>query len=114
MQWWLICARGLVWPALVAVAGVLLSVPVSKLASLGGGHESLRMAAELLPLGGFAIAALLVAAFAWRLRAWETGGGHDCQYCGGPCGRRRDGVVMYGKQLPDFRRCYNCDRNTPD
>jgi len=55
-----------------------------------------------------------VGGFYWRCFAWERGWHNPCGYCGGPLGWLRGGVVMYGKQLPDYRRCWNCNRPDPE
>ena len=114
MHWWLICARGLWAPAMVATSGVILSSAISRLASTFPAHSGLRTAALLLSLGTVLATTVMVAVFVLRLRAWEIGRGPDCRACSGPLGRLRDGRVMYGKQLPDFRRCYNCGSRTPE
>ena len=104
MQWWLIFARGLALPLLVLVGGILLS------SYLGQLETTARWVAN----AGFGGAAVLLAAFGWRLHQWERGDGPDCQCCGGPLGRLREGKVYFGKQLSDYRRCYNCGRATPE
>lgn len=61
-------------------------------------------------------AALLVAVggFYGRLFGWDKEWHGPCQHCGGPLGWLRIGVVMYGNQLPNYRRCWNCTRPNPE
>ena len=50
----------------------------------------------------------------WRgLQQWEDGI-RGCQYCGGPVGFQRPGKVYFGRQLSDYRTCFNCGRHTPE
>jgi len=114
MNWWLILARGAAAPVAVAVGGILLSAPLRRASEYLAPGSDLQRAAQVIPWIGFAGFLALFALFYWRLRAWESGLAPICRFCDGPVGRLRDGVVMYGKQLPDFRRCYNCRRNTPE
>lgn len=49
----------------------------------------------------------------WQLRRWERGR-IGCPKCGGPLGWwPHMGRKYYGKQLPDFRRCWNCGKAVP-
>ena len=113
MQWWLIFARGLVSPLLALAGGVLLSL-VSHVTNSSPYLGQLDTPMRWIALAGFVGTALLLAVFGWRLHQWESGHGPYCQYCGGPLGRLREGKVYFGKQLSDYRRCYNCDRATPE
>lgn len=114
MNWWLILARGAAAPVAVAVAGILLSAPLRRAAESLAPGSDLQGAAQMIPWVGFAGSLALLALFYWRLWAWESGQAPSCRFCDGPVGRLRDGVVMCGKQLPDYRRCYNCGRDTPE
>jgi hypothetical protein len=114
MRWWSIFARGLAWPLLAVVGGVLLSSAVSHLAGSSPYFGQLDTPARWIALTGFGTAAVLATVFGWRLYRWERGHGPDCRYCSGPLGGMRMGRVYYGKQLPDFRRCYSCSKVTPE
>ncbi|GAB2493105.1 hypothetical protein GCM10027084_02200 [Pseudoxanthomonas sangjuensis] len=114
MRWWSIFARGLAWPLLALMGGVLLSSAVSHLANSSPYFGQLGTPARGIALAGAVASAGFLAVFGWRLYRWEGGHGPDCRYCGGPLGGVRPGKVYYGKQLPDFRRCYNCGRDTPE
>lgn len=49
----------------------------------------------------------------WQLRRWERGRA-CCPKCGGPLGWwPHMGRRYYGKQLPDFHRCWNCGKASP-
>jgi hypothetical protein len=113
MQWWLIFTRGLVLPLLALSGGILLSFLVLHVANSSPYFGQLDTPARWIAHAGFGGTAVLLAVFGWRLYQWESGHGPGCQYCGGPLGRLREGKVYFGKQLSDYRRCYNCDRATP-
>lgn len=111
MRWGLIVFKGAAGPALILVAGVLASYYLGTLAQLdSAGVTDLalwsRGAAEV-GLAGFL---LLYGVFLWRIWRWSAGAGPSCQWCMGPLGRVRDGKVYYGKQLSDYRLCYNCGK----
>lgn len=114
MQWWLISIRGLSAPVVVVLAGILLSAPLRRATELLAPGSDFQRALQLVPWAGLLAGLVLLAVFYWRLRAWEAGRAPSCRFCDGPLGGVRDGVVMYGRQLPDYRRCYNCRRVTPE
>ncbi len=114
MRWWSIFARGLAWPLLALADGILLSSAVSRIAGSSPYFEQLNTPAQWITLAGFGATATLLAVFGWRLYRWDSGHGPDCRYCSGPLGGVRMGKVYYGKQLSNFRRCYNCGRATPE
>lgn len=111
MRWGLIFARGSVYPLVVLIfAGLIakalwsvgdgVALPIGALASWGNWAW----------LAGCCFAAATWGMFGYRLRTWEKGKAASCAFCGGPLGRLRDGRIYYGRQLSDFRRCYNCSR----
>lgn len=114
MRWWSIFARGLAWPLLILVGGVLLSSAVSHLASSSPYFGQLYTPARWIVLAGFGATVVLLTVFGWRLYRWESGHGPDCRYCSGPLGGPRPGKIYYGKQLSNFRRCYSCGQDTPE
>ena len=114
MQWWLIFARGFVLPLLALAGSILLSSLMSNAVNSSPYLAQLATPARWIALAGFGGTAVLLAVFSWQLYQWENGHNPDCQYCGGPLGRLREGKVYFGKQLSDYRRCYNCDRATPE
>lgn len=111
MRWGLIVLRGAVEPALVLVAGLLASYYLGTLAHLdSAGVTDLGVWSRRVGEAGLVGFFLLYGAFLWRLWRWTEGAGPSCQWCMGPLGRLRDGKVLYGRQLSDFRRCYNCGK----
>lgn len=65
-------------------------------------------------LAAMSFAALSYSYFMYRLIRWQrTEGEQGCDRCGGPTGFLQTGRVIRGKQLSDFRRCYNCGRASP-
>ena len=113
MRWGWITIRGL-WPAALLMAGGTI------FAILIGGMEVLGVpvargqAADWVFTGAMGAAIAWALVFIYRLRRWEAGDGPFCQTCSGPTGFVHDGKVIYGRQLPDYRRCYNCGRPTPE
>lgn len=114
MRWWLIALRASGWPLLAVVAGLVLSGLIDHLTSSSPYFAQLEGAGRWIAFAGVLVA-LALWLLAWRsLRLWEQDK-RSCDHCGGPLGWRvHEGRVYYGKQLPDFRRCYNCGKATPD
>lgn len=113
MNWNMVLLRGLWRPAVI----LLTCVAISLLLARAGGSpltEGIAVFGVRIFQAGALIALVWTTYFGWRLRQWEQGGGHPCKYCEGPLGGSRMGRVMYGRQLSDFRRCYNCGRATPE
>lgn len=114
MRWGLIMMKGAVWPAVALAAGLLGSRYMGTLAQLDAtGATGQAQWSNWAALGGLAAALLLYGIFVWRLWRWSEGAGPCCDRCMGPLGRVRDGKVYYGRQLSDYRRCYNCGANNP-
>lgn len=61
-------------------------------------------------LGGGAVSIALLLAVTWRLWRHESGRDDGCRRCGGPLGFYTFGKRMYGKQLRDHRRCWQCGK----
>lgn len=111
MRWWLIMFRASRLSLLALGGGLLLSVVIGRLSDLSPQASDL---ASWAVIAGTA-ASLLFWLLAWlSLRTWERGE-RCCDRCGGPLEWWvHTGRVYYGKQLPDFRYCYNCGRATPE
>lgn len=113
MNWSMVLLRGLWRPA-----GVLLVGFAVALLLLRAGNSPLTEGFAQFGTRIFQAVSLVTliwaAYFFWRLVCWEKGSVQSCRFCGGPLGGPRTGRRMYGRQLPDFRRCYNCGRATPD
>lgn len=114
MSWWLISLRASAWPLVAIVVGFFLSGLIDRIA--GSSPYFVQFASA----SGWVFLASLIAAgvlwlLSWRsLRAWEQGE-MCCDRCSGPLGWLvHSGRVYYGKQLPDFRRCYNCGKATSE
>lgn len=113
MRWGWIIVRGL-WPSLVLmVGGATVSILLGRLGALDASSTLERV-------GDWVFAAAWLAAIFWmalfwlRLKRWEAGDGPFCRTCSGPTGLVKPGRVYFGRQLSDFRRCYNCGRPTPE
>ncbi len=109
MHWTLIMLRGAVAPVLTLLLGFAVSRFLWALSAIGPqGPSELGVWAVRSADAAFAVALGMLGLFFWRLYAWERGTAPACMVCGGPLGRLRDGKVYYGKQLADYRKCYNC------
>lgn len=114
MRWGLILFKGAIVPVLVLAGGMLASHYLGTLARLDTvGITDLALWSRRAGQAGVAGFLLLYGVFAWRLWRWSEGAGPSCDRCMGPLGRVRDGKVYYGRQLSDFRRCYNCGKPNP-
>lgn len=115
MNWNMILVRGAVKPGLVVAAGLLIGSIASQIAgALGAGDVTpFSTVASYAPaLGGLSGIAMWTA-FWIRLFAWERGAATDCDHCGGPVSFTRQGKTDYGRQLSDYRHCWNCGNNSP-
>lgn len=62
-------------------------------------------------VGGTVLSVIFAAAAIYHLRKWEFGDGNCCQRCSGPLSWIQNaGVKWYGKELPNFHRCWNCGK----
>lgn len=113
MNWTMIFIRGSLLPAAVMFVGFFISIIIVKVSSVAPAFLHFAPVADWVLMGATAIAAIAYAVFVVRMFRWERALDMDCRRCGGPLGRKRAGVVMYGNQLSDYRRCYNCNGNTP-
>ncbi|MDR7192715.1 hypothetical protein [Luteimonas terrae] len=113
MNWTVVMLRGARLPAMgLAVALVIMWAAWNLRDTPHGAAfvEPFRWGSFVL----LALASMAYGHFVYRLIRWErTQGDQGCDRCGGPTGHRQDGRVMYGRQLPDFRRCYNCGKASP-
>lgn len=113
MRWGWITIRGL-WPALLlAVSGTTFAILVGRMGALGGA-ETFGQAADWIFTAAWGAAAAWLGLFIYRLKRWEAGDGPFCRTCSGPTGFVQSGRVYFGRQLSDFRRCYNCGKATPE
>ena len=111
MRWGLIVLKGAAGPVAALAAGLLVSQYFGTLAALGSaGTADLAQWSQWTGLAGLAASLLLYGGFVWRLWRWSEGRGPACERCSGPLGRLRDGKVYYGRQLSEYRRCYNCGK----
>ena len=113
MNWGWITIRGL-WPAgMLMVGGTIFANLVARIEALGalGARDQ---AADWVFAGAMSAAIAWALVFTYRLRLWEAGDGPFCRTCSGPTGFVQEGKVIYGRQLPDYRRCYNCGRPTQE
>lgn len=114
MRWGLIVLKGAVWPVMALVMGLLASRYLAAMSQVGSASGAdLARWSTWAELAGLVAALVLYGAFVWRLWRWSEGAGPSCDRCTGPLGRIRDGKVYYGRQLSDFRRCYNCGNANP-
>lgn len=110
MNWTLIMIRGSV-PALK-----LLAVGLAAAFAVAQFRRAMPIPLEsshVVILTGAASACVL-ALFYRRLFRWESGAAHPCERCGGPLGALLMGKRYYGRQLSDYRRCYNCGNANAD
>lgn len=111
MRWKWIMLLGAIAPTFALVLGLAGSRMFNAIAALDpSGVAGPGRWADWSAGAGFAAFLALWMLFVWRLKAWESGRGPACLICGGPLGRVREGKRYYGKQLSDYRRCYNCGK----
>lgn len=111
MNWTMITLRSSAAPVFLALAGFALAWVLWKLSAFAPGaaqYGSLAIGIGLL------LAAATYGIFIYRLFRWERGAWRECRTCGGPLGWLKPGKLYYGKQLDNYRRCYNCGRATPE
>ena len=109
MRWGLIAWRGLKPALAVVVASAVSGLILYQLSSALGAERFGRLwdvwfwatEASLVVTGGW---------FAWRIYGWQSDRHDGCNTCSGPLGWLSQGRVMYGNQLSDFRRCWNCNK----
>lgn len=109
MRWGLIVWRGLM-PAILVVAGYMLAMFLLRAFASAFGVQALGRLPDYLFWAAIAFLGGTVGWFYWRLFGWQRGWHEPCHFCEGPLGWLRPGKVWYGKQLSDFRRCWNCDK----
>lgn len=94
------------WPVLPVL---LLTSAASNFFARAGSADMARYA--LLVGGALAVAwVIAVTVMRWR---HDTGRDGGCHRCGGPLGFPRGGKRMYGRQLSDYRRCWQCGKAQP-
>ncbi len=93
-----------VCPSLLAMAGGVVADNV--LTKLGAGQFGIYAFAA-----GTVLSVILAVVVILRLRSWETGNGEYCERCSGPLGWITwQGRRYYGRDLPDFHKCWNCGK----
>ena len=109
MRWGWILLRGAALPCLALAMGLVGFKYLDAIGPLFGRSAPVAQhwASWALNLG-FAAFLVLWGIFFLRLKAWERGSGPACLKCDGPLGWLRPGKRFFGRQLPNFRRCYNC------
>lgn len=109
MNWTVISLRALLAPASVVALGCLGAFVVATFGRVAPGFPV--GPGDVLLVSG--VAASLIGLLVWRnLRVWESGA-RACKRCGGPLGFLKLGRTYRGRQLGDYRRCYNCAGCTP-
>ena len=102
---------GSVLPLLMLVGSLLIAMALYRLSAVAAlPLTQLARAGDIVGLIGVAAAAMAWSWFLYRLKRWEKGAAEPCGTCGGPLGRLREGKMYFGRQLRDFRRCYNCGK----
>lgn len=109
MRWGRIVLVGSKLPLVIVVFSAVVAAAIWRF-SMALGSPQLDKAGSMILLAGFCSALVLWLWFFYRLRAWETGTADPCAACEGPLGGLHEGKVYYGRQLGDFRRCYNCGK----
>lgn len=111
MNWNRIVGRAVALPALVLGGGLAL-------ATLMGSVDRPLLGIEIAPdwiVAATALAASLLLAARYRqFDRWESGCVAGCRYCEAPLGFVRKGQVHHGQVLPEFRRCLDCGKATPE
>ncbi len=113
MHWGTIAMRGL-WPAGFLMTATTTLALLAGTWDQGDAGGTFARLADWIFGAGWAAAAAWSVVFVLRLRRWEAGKGPYCRSCAGPTGPVRRGRVALGRQLADFRRCYNCGKHTPE
>jgi len=113
MHWGTIAMRGL-WPAAFLMTGATTLALLARTLDDVGGSGTFKTVADWIFLAGWTVAAGWSVLFVLRLKRWEAGKGPYCRSCAGPTGFMRRGQVVFGRQLADYRRCYNCGKHTPE
>lgn len=109
MRWGWIFMRASIMPLVTLVAAAAVAFSLWKAGAVPLLNAFSRFG-DYVWAGGCVAAVGLWAHFGYRLWAWQQAATPACGFCGGPVGHRRDGKVFHGRQLSDFRRCYNCGR----
>lgn len=104
MNWTLIMIRGWVPALKVLVVGIAVAYAVA----LFRRTMSMPLESWYFVLLTCAASACVLGLFYRRLYRWESGAAQPCERCGGPLGALKMGKRYYGRQLSDYRRCYNC------
>ena len=114
MNWTWIFLRGAIAPVVALAVGLLGAQLFNRIGALDpSGASGIAQWADWAAYAGLATFLVLWGLLVWRLKRWETGHGPECQACHGPLGGVREGKRYYGRQLADFRRCYNCGKANP-
>lgn len=110
MNWTLITIRGWIPGLTVLAVGVVVTYVAATLRHV----VPIPLEPSYVLLTCAAISATLVGLFYLRLLRWESGAARACERCGGPLSGLLKGKSYYGRQLSDYRRCYNCWKANAD
>lgn len=113
MNWGMIIIRGL-WPAALLMAVTTTVALLTNRVASGLGADRLSQVADWIFALGWVGAVVWTGVFVYRLKRWEAGHGPFCRSCSGPTGFVQPGRVVFGKQLADYRSCFNCGKHTPE
>lgn len=106
MNWTLILIRGCLPAVQVVLIGTALTVVTNLLRqAMPVPLESWHVMSVSATISVCALAMLYR-----RLLRWESGAALPCERCGGPLGGLLMGKQYRGRQLGDYRRCYNCGK----
>jgi hypothetical protein len=113
MKWGLILFRGSALAVLALIGSSFIATACWRAAATSPQHlASFATYGDYVFYAGGLAALVLYARFAWHLRSWETGAADPCGRCGGPLGRLRPGKKYFGRQLGEYRTCYNCSTHS--
>lgn len=113
MSWNMVLLRGLWRPGGVLLASFVIALLMARAGNSPLTESFTQLGTRIFQAGSL-VALVWTAYFGSRLMRWEKGSVQSCRFCGGPLGGPRLGRRMYGRQLSDFRRCYNCGKATPE
>ena len=114
MNWFWIAARAQGPAVVLLILAMLVAEVFDRTGALAGGVDNTARAISFyLPIAA-AVGGTLWGIAVWlRLTSWERGSVECCDHCSGPLGFiERPGKRMYGRQLPNFFRCWNCGKAT--
>jgi protein-S-isoprenylcysteine O-methyltransferase Ste14 len=111
MRWARILLVGTFAPVGAFVVLMLVAMVFWKLSAVTSNPiPVLAKVGDLVSFAGLVVAAFGMIYFGYRLWAWEKGHADRCATCDGPLGRLRTGKLAFGRQLDEYRSCYNCGK----